>query len=62
VTDDYDTPWKEAMDGYFEPFLAFFLPGAHAEIDWGRDHESLDTELRELTPGAVRAGVSSTNS
>ncbi len=34
---DYDSPWKEALDRYFEPFLAFFLPDAHAGIDWMMD-------------------------
>jgi hypothetical protein len=30
---DYDNPWKEALEQYFEAFLAFFFPQAHAEID-----------------------------
>src|SRR5262249_16817555 len=45
---DYDSPWKEALEAYFERFLAFFLPKQHAQIDWTRDHESLDGELRKL--------------
>src|SRR5262249_42776258 len=31
-----DTPWKEALGRYFEPFTAFFFPAAHREIDWAR--------------------------
>ena len=27
---DYDSPWKEALDVYFEACMAFFLPQAHA--------------------------------
>jgi hypothetical protein len=45
---DYDNPWKEALEQYFEAFLAFFFPQAHAEIDWQRQYESLDQELRQV--------------
>ncbi len=47
---DYDSPWKEAMDRYFEWFMRFFFPRQHALIDWRRDSESLDSELRKLAP------------
>ena len=30
---DYDSPWKEILDRYFEPFMAFSFPQIHAEID-----------------------------
>ena len=33
---DFDGPWKEVLELYFERFLAFFFPQAHADIDWGR--------------------------
>ncbi len=46
--DDYDSPWKEYLDKYFEPFLAFFFPQAHAEIDWAAGVEHLDVELRQV--------------
>jgi hypothetical protein len=49
---DYDSPWKEALDEYFEPFMAFFFPQAHAEIDWGRGFEFLDKELQQIMPEA----------
>jgi hypothetical protein len=42
---DQDSPWKEVIERYFEPFLAFFFPRAHAEIDWTRGYELLDKEL-----------------
>jgi hypothetical protein len=45
---DYDSPWKEALDRYFEPFLAFFFPEAHADIDWSRGCEMLDKELQKI--------------
>jgi len=47
-SDDYDCPWKEALDKYFEPFLAWFFPAAHAEIDWSRGYESPNHELRQV--------------
>ncbi len=45
---NYDSPWKEAMDIYFEPFVEFFFPQAYSEINWSRNYESLDTELQEI--------------
>ena len=33
---DYDSPWKEALDVFFEAFLELFFPQAHADIDWNR--------------------------
>lgn len=33
---DYDSPWKEILDGYFPAFMAFFFPAAAAEINWIR--------------------------
>jgi hypothetical protein len=45
---DLDTPWKEALDRYFDPCMAFFFPMAHAEIDWGRGYEALDKELQPI--------------
>jgi hypothetical protein len=45
---DYDSPWKEALDRYFEQCLAFFFPRAYADIDWGRGFETLDKELQPI--------------
>jgi hypothetical protein len=45
---DYDSPWKEALDVYFQPFLALFFAEAHADIDWSRGYESLDKELQQV--------------
>src|SRR5262249_11516950 len=49
---DYDSPWKEALDSFFEPCLAFFFPQAHAEIDWARGYEMKDKELQQIEPDA----------
>jgi hypothetical protein len=51
---DYDSPWKEALDRYFEAFLLFFFPQAHADIDWTRGYEALDKELQKIVPAAAQ--------
>jgi hypothetical protein len=45
---DYDSPWKEALDFYFEAFLALLFPDADAQIDWSRGWESLDKEFQQI--------------
>ncbi len=47
---DYDSPWKEALDVFFEAFLRLFFPQAHADIDWGRPYQSLEKELQQIAP------------
>lgn len=49
---DYDSPWKEALDLYFEPFLALVLPQVHRQLDWTRGYEMLEKELQQVTPQA----------
>ncbi len=49
---DYDSPWKEMLDGYFPDFMAFFFPDAYRDIDWSRGYESLDTELQQIVRDA----------
>jgi hypothetical protein len=49
---DFDSPWKEILDEYFEAFLLFFFPHAHADIDWSRGYEMLDKELQQIMPEA----------
>jgi len=48
LTTDYDSPWKEALDAYFEPFLALLFPQVHRQIDWSRGYESLDKEFQQV--------------
>jgi hypothetical protein len=45
---DYDSPWKEVLDLYFEAFLLFFFPHVHTEIDRSRGYESLDKEFQQV--------------
>jgi hypothetical protein len=48
ASDEFDSPWKDALQLYFEFFLAFFFPHIHAEIDWSRGYESLDKEFQRI--------------
>ncbi len=50
MSDDYDGAWKEALDEYFEEFVALLYPSIHAEIDWARGYEFLDNELQQISP------------
>lgn len=50
TNDDLDGAWKEAFAGYFEASIAFFLPHVHADIDWSRGFEFLDTQFQKLAP------------
>ena len=49
---DYDGAWKEALDDFLEWCLAFFFPEIHADVDWSRPCESLDTELQKIVRDA----------
>lgn len=51
-SDDYDSPWKEAVERYFPEFMAFYFPVAHAQIDWSQGHQFLDQELRAVVQDA----------
>ena len=52
ASDDYDTPWKDAITRYFPEFMAFYFPLAHAEIDWRQAHVFLDQELAQIVQDA----------
>ena len=49
---DYDSPWKAALEVYFEAFMAFCFPDVHADIDWARGYEFLDKELQKIVRDA----------
>ncbi len=52
-TADYDTPWKIALEQYFQAFMAFYFPAAYAQIDWTFQHEFLDKELQAIAKDAL---------
>jgi len=52
-SDQYDTPWKEAVEQYFAEFMAFYFPDAHRQIDWSKGYTFLDQELQAVTRDAA---------
>ncbi|MCB0127994.1 MAG: hypothetical protein KDE58_37275, partial [Caldilineaceae bacterium] len=50
--DEYDSPWKQLLEWYFEAFMRFFFAAAHAEIDWQQPIEFLDKELQQIVRDA----------
>src|SRR5690606_27660989 len=50
--DDYDSPWKEAVEVMLPEFMAFYFPDAAAHIDWQQPHRFLDQELQQIMPEA----------
>ncbi|MCG6659831.1 hypothetical protein HOP52_18975 [Halomonas campisalis] len=51
-TADHDSPWKMALDAYFQEFLDLLFPAIHAEVDWSKGYGFLDKELQQITPDA----------
>ncbi|WP_295880448.1 cytosolic protein [uncultured Thiohalocapsa sp.] len=52
MPDDYDSPWKDILDGWFPDFVRFFFPHAALDIDWSRGCEPLDKELAQVAQDA----------
>ncbi len=46
----FDSPWKEALDRYFESFLEICFPELHQAIDWSVRATMLDKELQQIAP------------
>lgn len=44
--DDYDSPWKDALQRYLRPFLELFFPTVAVAVDWEAGYAPLDTGLR----------------
>lgn len=49
---DFDSPWKEIIEGYFPEFMAFFFLDVYEQIDWSRTPVFLDKELQSVSPDA----------
>ena len=48
VQTEQDSPWKEFLERFFEPFILYFFPNVHAEIDWNKKYTFLDKELQRV--------------
>ncbi len=42
MSDEYDSPWKMALERYFPEFMEFFFPEVYTDIDWSLGYEFLD--------------------
>ncbi|WP_006786937.1 hypothetical protein [Thiorhodospira sibirica] len=49
---DHDSPWKDALEYYFEECLQLLFPAIHAQIDWSKGYSFLDKELQQITADA----------
>tara|TARA_R110002051_G_scaffold260636_1_gene320433 strand:+ start:95 stop:1039 length:945 start_codon:yes stop_codon:yes gene_type:complete len=49
---DHDSPWKMALESYFEEFLDLLFPAINEQVDWSKGYSFLDTELQQITPDA----------
>jgi hypothetical protein len=47
---DCDSPWKEALDAYFEAFVALLFSDVYALIAWSRGYESLNKRVLVIAP------------
>ena len=50
--DEFDSPWKEILEEYFQDFMQFFFPQIHDDIDWSRGYDFLDQELQQVVRDA----------
>ncbi|MBE9209463.1 Rpn family recombination-promoting nuclease/putative transposase [Nostoc sp. LEGE 06077] len=49
---EYDSPWKQILQLYFQDFMLFFFPQAYEQIDWTKEPEFLDKELEQVVRDA----------
>ena len=47
---NHDSPWKVTVEKLTRSFLEVTFPEVAAGIDWSVEPESLEQELREITP------------
>jgi len=47
--EDHDSPWKDALEVFFRPFMDFLYPEVAERIDWQQPVEFLDKELQKIT-------------
>src|SRR5262249_47960091 len=50
---EYDGPWKGALEIGFDLFLGLFLEDLYEIADWTKDHVAMDQELQQLTPASA---------
>jgi len=50
---DFDSPWKDLLERYLQPFLALCFPKIEAAIDWSHGFDFLDKELQAAVRDAA---------
>jgi hypothetical protein len=45
---EFDSPWKDILDLYFEEFIALCWPSKYDEIDWSKGYKMRDKELSKI--------------
>ena len=45
---DYDSPWKEILDKYFDDFMQLCFPEIYQSIDWSTTPKMLDKEFQQI--------------
>lgn len=53
MTQEYDGPWKEALDEGFDRALSLFFPDVYGAVDWAQDHVALEQELHKGEPASA---------
>ncbi|WP_299316811.1 hypothetical protein [uncultured Halomonas sp.] len=51
---DHDSPWKDALESYFEEFTQLLFPAIHAGVDWSRGYTFQKARLRCRIPLLIR--------
>jgi len=46
---EQDSPWKDAVEDFFEDFLLICFPDIHKDIDFSKGYEFRDKELQKIT-------------
>lgn len=49
----YDSAWKKVIQKLFKDFLEFFFPVIHHSIDFSKEIQFLDKELKEIDPDST---------
>jgi len=52
MRDEYDSPWKDIIEEYFEDFMAYYFPEVYNDIDWSKKYDFLDKELQQVVRDA----------
>jgi hypothetical protein len=49
---DYDSPWKDIIEQFFEQCLLFFFPRIYKQIEWSKGFSFLDKEFQKISKDA----------